>query len=464
MAAKKKGIGGIIFPLLILIAVIGIIVSVTSEETPDLQNNYPRPTYTTTNRYTSPSLPTVGTKTSAEPEETGTTATPTLPTSPAVTQPTTQKTTVPTTQATKPSQQSQTQTALGNLPAHRRMYQTLNAAEKAIYTGLRQTLIDGKLVHTFSNVDVKAYGDGVNRAVEALYADFPEFFWINGGWYCQTRDNMFGHYVKVELTCYDYWTYTSNKQSYIDKVFKAANDLTTKAAKQPTTYGKIKYVHDYLITNVAYNHGALERILNGNVPASDQQSHTLYGALINKTPVCDGYSKTFQLIMNNLGIECEYYEGETDGDFNNGVNHAWNYLKLDGKYYWMDVTWDDLDYADYPQGIAYEYFCITTDWLDNTHVPYYMFNAPSCTADAYSYFTVEQAYVHQYSFEAFCNAVKGQEGQQIVNVRFSSTAQLKAAIKDLFENRNYNKIPYFGKISGQYGYNEDTCILRLYYK
>ena len=455
MAKQKKG--GILFPLLILIVIIGVIVSVTSEETPDLQNSIPNPSKTTVStRYTAPSLPTVGTN----PVTQATTAPSTQATNAATTaKPTTAATTV----ATKPSQQ-QTHTALSNLPAHRRMYQKLNATEKKVYEGLRQTVIDGGLTHVFSNVDITAYYNGVERAVEALYADFPEFFWINGGWRCQSRDDFLGHSVKVELTCYDYWTYTTNKQSYIDKVFKAANELTAKAAAQPTTYDKIKYVHDYLVSNVAYNHAALERIKNGNVPASDQQSHTLYGALINKTPVCDGYSKTFQLIMNNLGIECEYYEGETDGDFYNGVNHAWNYLKLDGQYYWMDVTWDDPDSADYPKAIDYSYFCITTDWLDNTHVPYYMFDAPSCTADAYSYFVKENAYLTRYSFEAFCAALNSQKGQQQISVRFANTAQLQAAVNDIFEKGNYLNIPYFGSIQGVYGYDKTTCTIKLYYK
>ena len=36
-------------------------------------------------------------------------------------------------------------------------------------------------------------------------------------------------------------------------------------------------------------------------------------------------------------IQCEYYAGTVTG----GGRHGWNRVKIEGKWYWIDVTWMD---------------------------------------------------------------------------------------------------------------------------
>ena len=56
--------------------------------------------------------------------------------------------------------------------------------------------------------------------------------------------------------------------------------------------------------------------------------------------MCAGYAKAYQLILNRMGIECGYITGNAVNDMVSGP-HAWNYVRLDGNYYQVDVTWDD---------------------------------------------------------------------------------------------------------------------------
>ncbi|MGF0108091.1 hypothetical protein [Clostridium sp. SGI.024] len=63
-------------------------------------------------------------------------------------------------------------------------------------------------------------------------------------------------------------------------------------------------------------------------------SHTVYGALINGSAVCDGYEKSVKLLANILGIESGIITSDE-------MNHAWNYIKINGKYYNLDVTFND---------------------------------------------------------------------------------------------------------------------------
>lgn len=82
-----------------------------------------------------------------------------------------------------------------------------------------------------------------------------------------------------------------------------------------STYDKIKNVYDYLCSNVVYDYTLNNR--------------TLYEALILQNTVCDGYSRAFKLIMDELGIPATIEAG---------AGHAWNSVMLDGNWYIIDTT------------------------------------------------------------------------------------------------------------------------------
>lgn len=96
------------------------------------------------------------------------------------------------------------------------------------------------------------------------------------------------------------------------------------------TYNIILQVHDWIIENIEYS----SDIQNASV-------YNLYGALIEKSAVCEGYAETFKYILDKLGIPCILVSGTATNS--NGIteNHEWNYVQIDGKWYAVDTTWDD---------------------------------------------------------------------------------------------------------------------------
>jgi transglutaminase/protease-like cytokinesis protein 3 len=93
---------------------------------------------------------------------------------------------------------------------------------------------------------------------------------------------------------------------------------------------KIKQVHNYLIDSIEYD------------STSDSDTlHSIYGALIQKRAVCDGYAKSFKFILDNLGISCVEVCGTATNSSGVTESHAWNDILLNGKWYAVDVTWDD---------------------------------------------------------------------------------------------------------------------------
>ena len=59
-----------------------------------------------------------------------------------------------------------------------------------------------------------------------------------------------------------------------------------------------------------------------------------YDTLLEEgTSVCNGYAELVYLLASRCGIECWKVHGYYKGEY-----HAWNYINLDGVYYWSDIT------------------------------------------------------------------------------------------------------------------------------
>ena len=121
---------------------------------------------------------------------------------------------------------------------------------------------------------------------------------------------------------------------------------------------KIRTVHNWIVCNTTYNDKYYDR--------GDSFNH-VSNLLKNKTGVCQGYSVTFYIFMKQMGIPCTLVMGNTDD-----VSHAWNAVKLDGNWYYIDVTWDDPvvnGTSNYPGGdnISYEYLLCTYNHISMTH-------------------------------------------------------------------------------------------------
>ena len=79
----------------------------------------------------------------------------------------------------------------------------------------------------------------------------------------------------------------------------------------------------------------------GNIRASNWNGNqTLEGALLEGVTVCAGYSKALCYILNKAGIECRYIAGDVNDPKSRNNAHAWNQVKINGKWYNTDLTWD----------------------------------------------------------------------------------------------------------------------------
>lgn len=135
--------------------------------------------------------------------------------------------------------------------------------------------------------------------------------------------------------------------------------IRTTIKKGMSTREKIKAIHNWMIQNIKYDY---ENYKKGNVP---EISHTAKGALLRGVAVCDGYSEAFQKIMNRLGIPCQIVIGESQGG-----GHAWNKVKVGGKWRYIDVTFDDpiVNGQDTNTKPYYTYFLKTASQMRKDHL------------------------------------------------------------------------------------------------
>lgn len=230
-------------------------------------------------------------------------------------------------------------------------YQQLDEAGKAIYQGLEnniENMKSGNYKIDFGTQfnQLLNYGDGekslntsFQSAWNAFTYDYPEIFYIDiTKLVLTTQTTTIGRYSthRVSLSC-------DNNENYFSEGISSETDLRQKEQKLQSIRNsiisslqrysdceKIKYLHDWMIDNFEYD-----------MTYQKSDIHNIYGGLVNRKVVCEGYARTFKYILDELGIENVLVSGSATNSNGSTEDHAWNYVQLEGKWYAVDVTWDD---------------------------------------------------------------------------------------------------------------------------
>ena len=99
---------------------------------------------------------------------------------------------------------------------------------------------------------------------------------------------------------------------------------------------KVKALNDYVVDRTVYNYTAYQRIDDPSSVRQFRNSWTPSGVLFDKSAVCGGYAEAFKVLADAAGLESVYVTGTV-----NGNGHAWNKVKVDGKWRIVDTTWND---------------------------------------------------------------------------------------------------------------------------
>jgi len=125
-------------------------------------------------------------------------------------------------------------------------------------------------------------------------------------------------------------------------------------------YEKELAVHDWIIDWVSYDEEAAS---NSPFAKPDPDNDNPYGALYSRKAICSGYTSTFQLFMDMLGIECITVNGHYS---RTGEKHAWNMVRIEGEWYNVDTTWNDPIGGFVPSSARHKYFNVTSQYMRDT--------------------------------------------------------------------------------------------------
>ena len=130
-----------------------------------------------------------------------------------------------------------------------------------------------------------------------------------------------------------------------------ANEVIKHVDPSWSDFDKTLYIHDWILDHVTYDEEEAE------VGWSHPSSRSAQGVLETGMAVCDGYAELFKYLANKLGMECHWVSSDI-------LNHSWNIIKVDGSWYYVDCTWDDIAR---PNIQRYENFLCGRDEFHKTH-------------------------------------------------------------------------------------------------
>lgn len=198
-----------------------------------------------------------------------------------------------------------------------------------------------------TSIDVSGLGltseDIANGAVRSIVNSHPEFIGISGGYRYWTAGNS--------VTAIDF-TYLDNAKEDQQTLDAAIKDLESRIDISKMTDEEIVLAyHEYLTSTVSYAYDAyLSNSLGSN------HEYDMYGALVSHSAVCQGYSETMFYLLKKAGLSCAIASSSN-------INHAWNIVKLHGKWYHIDATWDDPVW-DMPGRSYHDYFLVSFDTMN----------------------------------------------------------------------------------------------------
>lgn len=196
-------------------------------------------------------------------------------------------------------------------------YEKLKEEEKEQYDLIYEALIQQDKSLILNNVNPKE----VERLFSFVRNDHPSLFWVEH--YYRYVSNTFTDAIQMK---FNYNTKKEDRKKIQEEIDFTCDSLIASIDPHLSTINKVKYIYDYLIDTITYEENSLN---NQNIISS----------LINKKSVCAGYAKAFQYLLLKMGIACTYLEGNIVSDEN--IRHAWNMVKLEDDYFYVDSTWGD---------------------------------------------------------------------------------------------------------------------------
>ena len=275
-------------------------------------------------------------------------------------------------------------------------YHKLEPGEQQIYQEVLDALTGLKADITVSTLDKTV----LDRVFTCVMNDHPELFYVEG---YQYTEYTYGGSV-TSLTFSGTYSMSEEEVDYYKLLIEQkVKECFTHVPLNGDDYSTVKYLYEWLISNTEYDKKV-------------QDNQNICSVFLQGKSVCQGYAKAMQYMLQRADIQSLLLTG-----FTNGERHAWNLVKADGDYYYLDPTWGDASYAyhgaesaeeGFAPAINYDYFLVTEDEMTRTHSFEKVVELPKCTATEDNYYVREGLLLTDYDEQQLTQIFGDEEAKE----------------------------------------------------
>ncbi|OWR26493.1 transglutaminase [Saccharibacillus sp. O23] len=181
----------------------------------------------------------------------------------------------------------------------------------------------------------------IESALDAAIDQDPYIHYIMKGYAYSLEGRGTSSSAELNLT----YRETAAQSAYVHKRVSTALAKITKPGMND--HLKVKAIHDWVVKTLKYD--------------TTLSKFTAYEGLKTGSTVCQGYALLTYDMLKQAGFETNIVEGYVKGEA-----HAWNMVKLDGKWYQIDTTWDD-PVPDLGDRVLTSYYLVSDQQLRQDH-------------------------------------------------------------------------------------------------
>lgn len=217
-------------------------------------------------------------------------------------------------------------------------YGTGSSTLSVSYTSAELVMLNA-LKARASSVNVSAYKLSDAQFKNSFFKVINEnadLFYVKSmiGW------NRSGGYVNTA-----YFFYYDYSQADIDFFNQAVDSIIARVDPSWSDLQKAIYLHDWVESNCDYDFSF--------------SRYNAYNVIVDGSAVCQGYALAYSLLCKRAGVQCQVVTSDA-------LNHAWNVMKLNGEFFYIDATWDD--YNGVSEHFCHEYFlCSRQQFYEKYH-------------------------------------------------------------------------------------------------
>lgn len=224
---------------------------------------------------------------------------------------------------------------------------------------VREVIRDG--FYRFSeSIDISAFSvlpEELSSIISSVIKDDPYLFFVNGQMSYSYRPG--GHVISLSPT---YCLVGEDAFNAWEICRMRVREMAAEAMKYSGEIARALFLHDEICRLYRYD--------------EELKSDSIYGFFMTGKGTCQAYTQLYTAVLRECGIDSHYVASDT-------IEHIWNYVKIDGEWYHVDLTWDDS--VSNESGVSRRHFlCSDEAAKARGHKDWYSVVSVNCVSEKFS--------------------------------------------------------------------------------